>query len=37
MSTTYLLQQYIDDLRLIGSETEDEDEIFRRLGPLALK
>jgi predicted metal-dependent enzyme (double-stranded beta helix superfamily) len=37
MSATYSLQHYIDDLRLIGSEAEDEDEIFRRLGPLALK
>jgi predicted metal-dependent enzyme (double-stranded beta helix superfamily) len=37
MSTTYSLQQYIDELRQIGSETEDEDEIFRRLGPLALR
>jgi hypothetical protein len=31
MNTTYSLQHYIDDLRLIGSEAEDEDEIFRRL------
>ena len=37
MSETYSLQQYIDDLRLISSETGDEDEIFRRLGPLALR
>ena len=37
MSETYSLQQYIDDLRLISSETGDEDEIFLRLGPLALK
>jgi len=37
MSSNYSLQQYIDDLRLICSETEDEDEIFRRLGPLALR
>ena len=37
MSENYSLQQYINDLRLICSETEDEDEIFRRLGPLALK
>lgn len=37
MSETYSLQQYIHDLRLISAETDDEDEIFRRLGPLALK
>jgi len=37
MSATYSLQHYIDDLRLICSETEDEDVIFRRLGPLALQ
>ena len=35
MSATYSLQQYIDDLRRIGAECADEDEIFRRLGPLA--
>ena len=30
MITTFSLRQYIDDLRLISSETTDEDEIFRR-------
>ena len=37
MGSTYSLPQYIDDLRLICAETDDEDEIFRRLGPLALR
>lgn len=37
MSDTYSLQQYVDDLRLISAEADDEDEIFRRLGPLALR
>jgi predicted metal-dependent enzyme (double-stranded beta helix superfamily) len=31
------LPQYIDDLRLISAATDDEDEIFRRLGPLAAR
>ena len=37
MSETYSLSQYIDDLRAICSDTSDEDEIFRRLAPLASK
>jgi hypothetical protein len=36
MSTIYSLQQYIDDLRLIGSETEDENEIFRNQYPVTV-
>jgi len=37
MSETYSLPQYIDDLRAICFDTSDEDEIFRRLAPLASK
>jgi predicted metal-dependent enzyme (double-stranded beta helix superfamily) len=35
MSDTYSLTQYVDDLRTIVAETSDEDEIIRRVGPLA--
>ena len=35
MSENYSLQDYVSDLRDITRETSDEDEIFRRLGPLA--
>jgi predicted metal-dependent enzyme (double-stranded beta helix superfamily) len=35
MTETYPLTQYIDDLRSIAVETSDEDEIIRRVGPLA--
>jgi predicted metal-dependent enzyme (double-stranded beta helix superfamily) len=35
MSDTYSLRQYVDDLRTIVAETSDEDEIIRRVGPLA--
>jgi predicted metal-dependent enzyme (double-stranded beta helix superfamily) len=37
MSSAYSLPQYISDLRLIAAATDDEDEIFTRLGPLAQK
>jgi len=35
MSSAYSLPQYISDLRQIAAETDDEGEIFTRLGPLA--
>ena len=35
MSEAYSLSQYVDDLRSICSATSDEDEIFKRLAPLA--
>ncbi|GJL81865.1 MAG: cupin [marine bacterium B5-7] len=35
MSDTYLLDQYIEDLRRITQETSDEDEIMSQVGPLA--
>jgi len=35
MAEPYTLEQYVADLRRITSETGDEDEIFRRAGPLA--
>jgi predicted metal-dependent enzyme (double-stranded beta helix superfamily) len=35
MSEPYTLQQYVEDLRRITGETDDEDEIIRRVGPLA--
>ncbi len=34
-SDSYSLGHYIDDLRKITAETADEDEILRRVGPLA--
>lgn len=37
MSEAYSLEQFVDDLRRIGADTDDEGEIFRRLGPLAQK
>ena len=37
MSTSYSLQDYYADLRAITAETSDEDEILRRVGPLAQK
>jgi predicted metal-dependent enzyme (double-stranded beta helix superfamily) len=35
MSEAYSLDQYIDDLRRIARETNDEDEIISRVAPLA--
>jgi len=35
MSSAYSLAQYIADLRRIAGASDDEDEIFTRLGPLA--
>jgi predicted metal-dependent enzyme (double-stranded beta helix superfamily) len=35
VTETYPLAQYVDDLRAIVAETSDEDEIIRRVGPLA--
>lgn len=35
MSEPYTLEHYVDDLRRITRETDDEDEIIRRVGPLA--
>jgi predicted metal-dependent enzyme (double-stranded beta helix superfamily) len=35
MTESYPLTRYIDDLRSIVAETSDEDEIIRRVGPLA--
>ncbi len=35
MSTPYTLENYVEDLRRITGETDDEDEIIRRVGPLA--
>jgi predicted metal-dependent enzyme (double-stranded beta helix superfamily) len=35
MSEAYSLDRYVDDLRQITRETEDEDEIINRAGPLA--
>ena len=35
MAESYALEDYVQDLRLITRDTEDEDEIFRRVGPLA--
>jgi predicted metal-dependent enzyme (double-stranded beta helix superfamily) len=35
MSPPYTLDQYVEDLRRIAAETDDEDEIITRVGPLA--
>ncbi len=35
MSEPYTLDQYVEDLRRITRETDDEDEIITRVGPLA--
>ena len=35
MTETYTLAQYVDDLRVIVAATSDEDDIIRRVGPLA--
>lgn len=35
MAGPYTLEQYVEDLRRITQETDDEDEIIRRVGPLA--
>jgi predicted metal-dependent enzyme (double-stranded beta helix superfamily) len=35
MSQPYTLESYVEDLRRITRETDDEDQIFRRVGPLA--
>ena len=35
MNDSYSLTQYVDDLRAIVTETSDEAEIIRRVGPLA--
>ena len=35
MSPPYTLNQYVEDLRRIAAETNDEDEIISRVGPLA--
>jgi predicted metal-dependent enzyme (double-stranded beta helix superfamily) len=32
---SYTLENYVADLRRITAETDDEDEIIRRVGPLA--
>jgi len=37
MAEAYSLQQYIEDLRQIVADTDDENEIFERLAPLAGK
>jgi predicted metal-dependent enzyme (double-stranded beta helix superfamily) len=37
MKIAYSLPRYSSDLRQIAAETDDEDEIFTRLGPLAGK
>jgi predicted metal-dependent enzyme (double-stranded beta helix superfamily) len=34
-AASYSLDQYVADLRQIAAETADEDEILRRVGPLA--
>ena len=35
MADSYSLNEYFNDLRLIASETSDENEIIERVGPLA--
>jgi predicted metal-dependent enzyme (double-stranded beta helix superfamily) len=35
MSEPYTLDQYVEDLRKIAAETDDEEEIISRVGPLA--
>lgn len=35
MTASYSLQDYVADLRAVAAETTDEDEILRRVGPLA--
>ena len=35
MTASYSLQDYVADLRAVAAETDDEDEILRRVGPLA--
>ena len=35
MSEQYTIAQYANDLRRITAETEDENEIFKQVGPLA--
>lgn len=35
MSEPYTLERYVEDLRRIAAETDEEDEIIRRVGPLA--
>jgi predicted metal-dependent enzyme (double-stranded beta helix superfamily) len=35
MAETYTLQHYIDDLRQLAAATDDENEIFKQLAPLA--
>ena len=35
MSEAYTLDRYVEDLRRIARETDDEDEIIGRVGPLA--
>ena len=37
MAAAYLLEQYVEDLRRITREARNEDEIFWRLGPLAVR
>lgn len=37
MTDTYSLQQYVEDLRAITANTNDEDEIIGQVGPLALR
>ncbi len=37
MSGHYSIENYASDLRAIAAETSDEDEILRRVGPLALR
>ena len=34
MAESYSLENYVQDLRRISGDTEDEDEIIRRVGPL---
>ncbi|MEJ2177581.1 MAG: hypothetical protein P8Y12_06445 [Gammaproteobacteria bacterium] len=35
MQLPYSIAQYVSDLRRITAETEDENEIFKQVGPLA--
>lgn len=37
VSENYSIEEYAADLRAIAAETSDEDEILRRVGPLALR
>ena len=37
MTEQYSIAQYVDDLRRITTETIDENEIFKKVGPLAVR